>query len=286
MGFPATPDFLVNPTRFRPRLAQSVNARLILASLSGPASPIEREGAEHRRKAGRLPDFLETGRSKELRKQPRDVIPRSLKAVEKLDQQEGDAHQGIRWLSPVRDVKLSARPQHSEYLFQCPILLFPRQMVKEQARKDAVEGAVGVRKFIGHCSIQGDIQPGPGNFPPRDFENPGIGIQPDDPGLEVSLLNQDREGCRAAAKVEDAVAWLDAGLLDEAALEGGLADAPPDQKIVQRCQTLVPQGSEIFRVGVGLSLLFPIVSAWLFDRHADRYHPRNIPSDRHRGQAG
>ena len=77
----------------------------------------------------------------------------------------------------IRDVQFTVRPQDARNIGQHPPLFIYREMMKHHARKNPVEGAVGVGQVVGKPELEVQRDTGPRGFAISDIQHLRVRIQ-------------------------------------------------------------------------------------------------------------
>jgi len=91
----------------------------------------QRNRAKERPIGNRLPNVLKIGLSPEFKKAAIDMIARGLKPIEQLHGEKGQSHETITGLTPIRDIQLTTRLQHTQHFSQGTLFVFSREVMKE-----------------------------------------------------------------------------------------------------------------------------------------------------------
>lgn len=81
-----------------------------------------------------------------------------------------------------------------------------------------------------------DVKPGAGGLVTSDAEDLRVGVDGGDAGCWILRFEEQRERAGAAAEIENAVVWLEIGLLNEPGFKGAFANGGLDDEVVPRSE--------------------------------------------------
>ena len=90
---------------------------------------------------------------KEWNEFSRNIVLCVSEAIKKLNKEKQPSHQKAVGAPPVSDMQLCPWFDNPEQFLRCTFFVFPRQVVKEQARNHTIEMCCWVWQVIGQCAF-------------------------------------------------------------------------------------------------------------------------------------